>query len=202
MAELKQTTITGATDSITSATGALVVGDDLTVQKNLNVGTALYANGVNFSLKTYPVGTIYQSTVNTNPGTLFAGVWVSFNDQFAETLTLVGYYSSSPLFATVNMAIIGSTTVQLTNAMIPSHSHTGGTTTSVRPSLPNQNIGGRRNWGYGRADSVNYRWISGTGLHSHTYYTGDGGNGSESGYKYYHNNIQPSIIVYTWYRQS
>ena len=61
----------------------------------------------------YPVGSIYWSSNNTNPGTLFGGTWTQIKDRFI--LAAGDYYS--------NGATGGAATVTLTVSNMPSHSH-------------------------------------------------------------------------------
>ena len=61
----------------------------------------------------YPVGSIYWSSNNTNPGTLFGGTWTQIKDKFI--LAAGDYYS--------NEATGGAATVTLTVSNMPSHSH-------------------------------------------------------------------------------
>ena len=61
----------------------------------------------------YPVGSIYWSSNNTNPGTLFGGTWTQIKDRFI--LAAGDYYS--------NGATGGAATVTLTVNNMPSHSH-------------------------------------------------------------------------------
>ena len=67
----------------------------------------------NFLNLVYPVGSIYWSSKNTNPGTLFGGTWVQIKDRFI--LTAGDYYS--------NGATGGAATVTLTVSNMPSHKH-------------------------------------------------------------------------------
>jgi len=62
----------------------------------------------------YPVGAIYISTNSTNPGTLFGGTWVQIKDSFL--LAAGDNYTAA--------STGGSATHQLTEAELPSHSHT------------------------------------------------------------------------------
>ena len=48
-------------------------------------------------LDAYPIGSIYISVVNTNPGTIFGGTWIAF----AEGRTIVGVHTTETEFATV-----------------------------------------------------------------------------------------------------
>jgi len=107
--------------------------------------TAINPNNV--FLKMYPVGSIYISVSNTNPGTLFGGTWVSFG----SGKSLVGVNSSDTDFDTVeetggaaSISYTPSGTVDshtLTVAEIPSHTHTfTGTSHSHKPSNTGTNF--------------------------------------------------------------
>ena len=61
----------------------------------------------------YPVGSIYWSSNNTNPGTLFGGTWIQIKDRFI--LAAGDSYS--------NGATGGAATVTLSVSNMPSHSH-------------------------------------------------------------------------------
>ena len=67
----------------------------------------------NFLNLVYPIGSIYWSSNNTNPGTLFGGTWTQIKDRFI--LAAGDYYS--------NGATGGAATVTLTVSNMPSHSH-------------------------------------------------------------------------------
>ena len=67
----------------------------------------------NFLNLVYPVGSIYLSSNNTNPGTLFGGTWTQIKDRFI--LTAGDSYS--------NGATGGAATVTLSVSNMPSHSH-------------------------------------------------------------------------------
>lgn len=62
----------------------------------------------------YPVGSIYLSTVNTDPGTIFGGTWQQLKDRFL--LAAGDTYAAG--------SIGGEATHTLTTDEIPSHSHT------------------------------------------------------------------------------
>ena len=70
-------------------------------------------NGAPLLNLVYPVGSIYLSSNNTNPGTLFGGTWTQIKDKFI--LTAGDSYS--------NGATGGAATVTLTVSNMPSHSH-------------------------------------------------------------------------------
>ena len=67
----------------------------------------------NFLNLVYPVGSIYWSSNNTNPGTLFGGTWTQIKDKFI--LAAGDSYT--------NGATGGAATVTLSVSNMPSHSH-------------------------------------------------------------------------------
>lgn len=75
----------------------------------------IYANGAWIStlLSAYPIGSIYMSTVSTNPGTLFGGTWAQLEDRFL--LTAGSTYTAG--------STGGSATVTLSTNQIPAHTH-------------------------------------------------------------------------------
>lgn len=123
--------------------------------------------------RTYPVGSIYMSTVSTNPKDLFGGTWEALGGRF-----LIGANDSYKAGATG-----GEATHKLTIAEMPSHRHTvhnphtnNGKNQEVKPAID------------GNADSSvgSWNWRP-------TGYTG-GGNA--------HNNMPPYLSVYMWKRTS
>ena len=58
----------------------------------------------------HPIGSYYWSEDSTNPGKLFGGTWISIYDCY--------------MYATNNTGTGGSSSVTLTSAHMPSHSHT------------------------------------------------------------------------------
>ena len=70
-------------------------------------------NGAPLLNLVYPVGSIYWSSNNTNPATLFGGTWTQIKDRFI--LAAGDSYS--------NGATGGAATVTLTVSNMPSHSH-------------------------------------------------------------------------------
>ena len=123
----------------------------------------------------YPVGSIYISIKNTNPGTLYGGTWTSFG----TGQTLVGVDTSQTEFATVEKTG-GEKTHTLTIAEMPSHDHgferpswyISDFTSSGAIYTPN---------GYKTSAKISDK-VSKTG-----------GGGA-------HNNLQPYITVYMWKR--
>lgn len=131
----------------------------------------------------YPVGSIYISTLSTNPATLLGvGTWSAF----AAGKTLVGLDSGDTDFDTVEETG-GEKIVKLTAAQsgLPAHTH---------PVKSNDNqydigIGGTLAGGvldaYGRNLSTDKATAT----------ANSAANASEA-----HNNLQPYIVVYMWKR--
>lgn len=96
------------------AFGKVAETDDLMdVNFNANFRKQLKINGVNIFDVIYPIGSIYLSVNNTNPGTLFGGTWVAWGAGKVP----VGVDASQTEFATVEKTG-GNKTVDL------SHTHT------------------------------------------------------------------------------
>lgn len=141
--------------------------------------------------KIYPVGSIYISTVSTNPATLFGfGTW----EAMPAGRVLLAQGKSS--WGTTYNA--GSTGGEL-----PSHNHSASTNTtgehshSVQCNAPhndpvwsNGNILGRAETKYG----INSYTTSNSGNHTHNIVINSTGEGQA------HNNLQPYISCYIWQR--
>lgn len=123
-----------------------------------------------FGLLAYPVGSIYMSVNNTNPGTLFGGTWKQIKGKF-----LVGVDSSDTDF-NISEKTGGEKTHTLTIEEMPSHKHT-------------QNYVGV-DW-YQHGTSGNWD-ISSTREPFRE--TGSTGGGKA------HNNLPPYLTVYMWKR--
>lgn len=120
----------------------------------------------------YPVGSIYTSTVSTNPNTLFGfGTWAAFG----EGRVLVGKASSGTFLTAGSTG--GTETHTLTVAEMPSHTHGQKVTANTGPST-------RIDF---TSDTDGAEYDQGV----QTYPTGGGGA---------HNNLQPYVVVYMWQR--
>ena len=104
-------------------------------------------NGAPLLNLVYPIGSIYLSSNNTNPGTLFGGTWVQIKDRFI--LTAGDSYS--------NGATGGAATVTLTVSNMPSHSHSftpSGNVSSHKHSFtPSGTVGSHTHTGPSHAHS-------------------------------------------------
>ena len=122
-----------------------------------------------------PIGSIYITTVSTNPGTLFGGTWVAWGSGRVP----VGVNTADSDFNTVNKTG-GSKTHRLTVNEIPNHSHPH----SVYWS--------------GAAGS---KYVVPQGLETNDpreYQTFPSTGGTGGGQP--HNNLQPYITCYMWRR--
>lgn len=136
--------------------------------------------------RVYPVGSIYISTVSTNPANLFGfGTWTAFG----AGRTIVGLDSGQTEFDTVEETG-GEKTHTLTTGEIASHTHTFrqkyALNNGTSPSLNGDQILGGSNGVYnGSADYYNAM---------------PSGNTGSSGTGEAHNNLQPYIVVHMWKR--
>lgn len=110
--------------------------EDLTVNKNGMVTGTLTVENLNIGTKAlidmiYPIGSLYWSSKNINPNSLFGGTWEQIKDKFV--LAAGDTYS--------NGTTGGSASVTLTVANMPSHNHSfNGTTSNNGAHKHGQNI--------------------------------------------------------------
>lgn len=134
----------------------------------------------------YPVGSIYSSTVSTNPGTLLGfGTWTAF----AAGRTLIGNgggFSAGATGGSADAVVVSHTHTATTSITDPGHFHTtavnyaGGTTANGMFSNSNP----------GNPFSTN---SAVTGITAATSVTSAGVSGANA-------NLQPYIVVYMWQR--
>ena len=129
----------------------------------------------------YPVGSVYITYNNVNPGTFLGGTW----ERFGQGRTLVGEGtgndgSTSMTFTASNTG--GEYTHKLTVNEMPSHKH-GTPLNEYYASITNTNTG----FGASKVSNPMIGTQSGFGT------SNVGGDQS-------HNNIQPYIVVYFWRR--
>ena len=133
----------------------------------------------------YPVGSIYISTVATNPGTLFGGTWTAFG----AGKTLVGIDSGDTAFDTVEETG-GEKAHTLTVAEMPAHTH------PVSISALTITGSGSAEWNCiegGKVGGMGTGKINENLAEEHRQATTRGGGGA-------HNNLQPYIVTYMWKR--
>ena len=135
--------------------------------------------------RVYPIGSIYMSVSSTSPATLFGGTWTQLKDRF-----LLG---AGDTYSNGNTG--GSSTVTLTTAQMPSHSHGSGASGyyfSTAKPLSTDSVG-RRKMASGTAAYATTASSSADDLGERSA-TGTAGSGSA------HNNMPPYIVKYCWER--
>lgn len=148
------------------------------VSNSGNVTTgSLTVNGKSLLDRTYPVGSIYMSTVSTNPKDLFGGTWEALGGRF-----LIGANDMYKAGATG-----GEATHKLTIAEMPSHEHKIVRRDGNTLSSWTTNASGGTAWNM-PADGA-------TDGHDEYYTTWVGGTNA-------HNNMPPYLSVYMWKRTS
>lgn len=133
---------------------------------------SLTVNGKSLLDRTYPVGSIYMSTVSTNPKDLFGGTWEALGGRF-----LIGADGTYKAGATG-----GEATHKLSIAEMPSHHHVGS-------GYACGNEAGGYGLSYGSGGFENRVYVTGG-----TYTIGNTGGGGA------HNNLPPYLSVYMWKR--
>lgn len=171
-------------DKKVTVDNSLEVGGDIV----LNGSSATVSSGIiqSFGKLLYPVGAIYITYENTNPGTFLGGTWV----QFGQGRVLMGQgegNDGSTSMSFTDGSTGGEYNHTLTTNEMPSHNHT----------LYFDNGQVAKLW------QISTRFSSGSQSAIVSYGTSNdypqiantGGGGS-------HNNIQPYITVYFWRRTS
>lgn len=109
--------------------------DTTTVAGKINALEAALMSATNLLPRVYPVGSIYWSSRNTSPASLFGGTWTQIQNRF-----LIGAGGSYVVNSTG-----GEATHTLTAAEMPSHNHggtTGGPSTNVSGGASPATTGG------------------------------------------------------------
>lgn len=174
--------------------GDITTGD-ITTTGTVNITGSLVLNGISVAAIMYPVGSLYLTTVSTNPATIFGfGTW----EAHAKGQALVGK-ADSGTFSTGG-ATGGAETVTLTSAQsgMPAHSHgvyDPGHTHST-PDTYSTYGGARNRASLGAGGNVYWGSMlvngSGTGI---SIYNSSAPDASSA-----HNNLQPYLVIYVWKR--
>lgn len=154
-------------------TGNPTAPTPITADNDTSIATTAFVKAVIAAakLEANPIGTIYESTEPTNPGTFIGGTWAAY----APGRVLVAIDAGDPDFDTSGETR-GAKTHVLTIAEMPNHSH---------------NVYIRNTTG-GNGDAVASSG-AGTITSGSNLAFGTGGGGA-------HNNIQPSVVVYRFRR--
>ena len=144
----------------------------------------------------YPVGSIYMSTVSTNPATLFGfGTWVAYG-QGRMPISADGTYTAG--------STGGSATTTISSSNLPSHTHTFSATTGATDLSHTHQYGSANNWGGGSANAFDARntgsyTTSGASVSmNHTHSVSGTSDATGSGTAA--TTISPYIAVYMWNR--
>ena len=156
---------------------------------------AKYAPMLDTMKKIYPVGSIYMSTVSTNPATLFGfGTWGAM--PAGRVLLVQGKSSWGTTYNAGSTG--GEATHQLTVGELPQHTHTASTNTTGSHV---HTYTWRNYQGWAGSKSATKVWedtatnnTGSAGEHSHTVTINNTGSNQA------HNNLQPYIAVYIWKR--
>ena len=124
----------------------------------------------------YPVGCIYISVTNTNPGPIFGGMWERINDTFL--------LSAGDIYTAGTTGGEKEVTLRVEN--IPEHTHT--------EKLPST-----WNFKFSKGSTNGYVSDCTTGAYAGTVYNSSHTTGSTGGGKP-HNNMPPYLVVYMWKR--
>ena len=180
-----QTNVTNATNVVSG--GSIASNVTATTQSSSDSSTKVATTAfVKTAIQTlYPVGSIYTSTVSTNPNTLFGfGTWVAF----AAGKVLIG--QDGGVFPA------GGTGGDY-NATLPSHTHTATSTVtdpghvhSITPTGPTGTTGQINS---GSAVSSTNTGTATTGITVATSISTEGASPTYA-------NLQPYIVVYMWNR--
>jgi len=124
--------MTGATFPSPTLTGVPVAPTASVGTNTTQIATTAFVNAA--IVAAYPVGSIYMSTVATNPNTLFGfGTWVTYGPG-RMLISQDGTYTAG--------STGGSATTTLIEANLPSHTHSATFTGNALPTH-NHQIGGR-----------------------------------------------------------
>lgn len=187
------------TSGAVTAVGAMYNATPATTENSTRVATTAYVknNVVEIIKKVYPVGSIYMSTVSTNPATLFGfGTWEAM--PAGRVLLAQGKSSWGTTYNAGSTG--GEATHRLTVGELPAHNHTASTNTTGNHTHQFQLYGpnGNTNMNFPSDFDTNYARNKGTtlsaGNHSHTI------NINNTGSSQSHNNMQPYLTVYMWKR--
>ena len=156
---------------------------------------AKYAPMLDTLKKVYPVGSIYMSTVSTNPATLFGfGTWEAM--PAGRVLLAQGKSSWGTTYNAGSTG--GEATHRLTVGELPAHNHSASTNTT---GAHTHTYTWRNTQGWAGSKSATSVWentatnnTGSSGNHSHTVTINNTGNNNA------HNNIPPYLAIYMWKR--
>lgn len=169
---------TGVSGTAIDTDGTLTANSDTKIASQKAVKTYVDAHGLTLS-QVYPIGSIYISTVSTNPATLFGfGTWTAF----ATGRTLIGVGTSDQAFTAG--ATGGASNANLAHShTVASHTHTITNAFTSTYSVQNGNS-----------------YTNGGTVANTTQNTGAASPGTDSQLSSTTSLLQPYIVTYMWQR--
>jgi hypothetical protein len=136
----------------------------------------------------YPVGSIYTSTVATNPATLFGfGTWVAFG----AGRVLIGNgggFTAGATGGSADAVVVSHTHTATSSVSDPGHIH------AITPNADGYGGGSAKNTVGGTGGSYSFNTASATtGITVGTSISTEGVSGTNA-------NLQPYVVVYMWNR--
>jgi len=190
--------MTGATFPSPTLTGVPVAPTAAVGTSTTQIATTAFVNAA--IVAAYPVGSIYMSTVSTNPNTLFGfGTWVTYGSG-RVLISQDGTYTAG--------STGGSATTTLIEANLPSHTHTASFTGTALGTHDHYVGSNDSTAGYGgdagnREFVQNYNAGNGPATYTNPISAGTpsgsvsvGNTGSGTSFS----NLPPYIAVYMWNR--
>ena len=168
-----------------------------TTDNSTRVATTAYVkNNISETLKkVYPVGSIYMSTVSTNPATLFGfGTWEAM--PAGRVLLAQGKSSWGTTYNAGSTG--GEATHTLTVGELPEHNHIASISTTGNHTHTLNVVDDERRAGNYAAGGASFQngtaTTNSSGNHTHTIVI------NNTGLSQAHNNLQPYISIYIWER--
>jgi hypothetical protein len=156
------------------------------------IATTAFATTVIQTL--HPVGSIYTSTVSTNPATLFGfGTWVAFG----AGRVLIGDgggFAAGATGGSADAVVVAHTHTGTTGGQSATHQHDSGWgETGTGPFGNSGRVNAR---GSASTDNDNNGWLTGANItdHNHSFTTASSGVSGTNA------NLQPYVVVYMWNR--
>lgn len=183
--------MTGATFPSPTLTGVPVAPTASPGTNTTQIATTAFVQAAATALSTiYPIGSIYTSTVSTNPNTLFGfGTWVAFG---AGRVLLGdgGGYAAGATGGSADAIVVSHTHSATTTSTDSGHTHGSSIGSGFISNGGSEQLAGGNNLNFGRPSTT----ATGTAsISSSTSISTTGSSGTGA-------NLQPYVVVYMWNR--